>query len=115
MSGRDEQAAACCSPLASSTMSRSEAEVTASVFKALSDPHRVRIVNLLATSDEAVCVCDITEIIELSQPTTSFHLKKLTAAGLLQRRQQGTWAYYSIDRDVLARLRDVFEVKELVR
>lgn len=107
--------AACCPPLASASMSEPEAETTAAVFKALSDRNRVRIVNLLANSDDPVCVCDITARIGLSQPTTSFHLKKLTAAGLLERRQRGTWAYYSINRNVLERLRDVFETRELVR
>jgi ArsR family transcriptional regulator, arsenate/arsenite/antimonite-responsive transcriptional repressor len=106
------QPAACCSPLASGSMSAAEAETTASVFKALSDAHRVRIVNLLADRDEAVCVCNITDSIGLSQATTSFHLKKLTAAGLLRREQRGTWAYYWLDRRVLERLRDVFDVVE---
>ena len=52
------------------------------MFKALADPGRVRIVNLLATAGEAVCVCDLTPQLDLSQPTVSFHLKKLVAAGL---------------------------------
>ncbi len=107
--------AACCSPLAAPTMSESDAVTTAQVFKALADPHRVRILNLLANSRDAVCVCDITDRIDLAQPTTSFHLKKLTSAGLLQRQQQGTWAYYSIKHEVLRDLRNVFEVKEARR
>jgi ArsR family transcriptional regulator, arsenate/arsenite/antimonite-responsive transcriptional repressor len=108
------QPAACCSPLGSPSMSDEEAGMTATVFKALSDRHRVRIVNLLANSEGAVCVCDITETVALAQPTVSFHLKKLTDAGLLSRERRGTWAYYAIERDVLARLRDVFEMKEPV-
>lgn len=93
-------------------MSEAEATVTARAFKALADPHRVRILNLLVNSPEPVCVCDITDHIALSQSTTSFHLKKLTSAGLLERRSEGTWAYYSIARDSLRHLRDVFDAKE---
>ena len=102
--------AACCSPLAAPTMSQSQAVTTARVFKALADPHRVRILNLLANSHEAVCVCDITAHIALSQPTTSFHLKKLTSVGLLERHQEGTWAYYSIKHHILSQLKNVFDI-----
>ena len=106
--------AACCAPLSAPLLSETDADTTAAVFKALSDPHRVRIVNLLSNSNESVCVCDITENLGLSQPTTSFHLKKLAQAGLLAREQRGTWAYYSLKRDVLARMQDVFQPKETV-
>ena len=99
----------CCAPLGRKHITDQETEATAALFKALSDPHRVRIFNLLATSDAPVCVCDLTDQIELSQPTTSFHLKKLTAAGLIEREQKGTWAYYSINRDALARLARVVD------
>ena len=105
----------CCSPLRSATMTASDAEATAGVFKALSDTHRVRIVNLLANNRDAVCVCDITAEIGLSQPTTSFHLKKLTDAGLLQREQRGVWAFYSLDRAALRRLATVTSGKEARR
>ena len=106
------QAAECCTPLGQPAMSEEDARSTAAVFKALSDPHRVRIFNQLATSDAPVCVCDITDHIDLSQPTTSFHLKKLVSAGLLYREQRGTWAYYSINREVIGRLRGIFDLKE---
>jgi len=108
------QAAECCTPLGQPAMSEDDARTTASVFKALADPHRVQIFNQLATSDAPVCVCDITDHIRLSQPTTSFHLKKLVSAGLLHREQRGTWAYYSINREVIARLRSIFDLKEEV-
>lgn len=86
--------------------------MTAALFKALADPGRVRIVNLLANSEQAVCVCDLTQALGLSQPTVSFHLKKLTQAGLLTREQKGIWAYYSLDRTALARLSEMFAVGE---
>jgi ArsR family transcriptional regulator len=98
----------CCAPLAAPEMDTTEADATAGLFKALADPHRVRIVNLLSNSDGPICVCDLMEPLGLSQPTVSFHLKKLRDAGLIRREQRGTWAYYEIDRDALARLGRVF-------
>jgi ArsR family transcriptional regulator len=103
--------AACCTPLAATAMSDDEAETTARLFKALADPGRVRIVNLLANADAPVCVCDLTPQLDLSQPTVSFHLKKLVQAGLIEREQRGVWAFYSIDREALGRLSTVFELE----
>jgi ArsR family transcriptional regulator, arsenate/arsenite/antimonite-responsive transcriptional repressor len=97
-------AAACCAPLGAPSLSDDQAEATARVFRALADPHRVRIVNLLATSPDPVCVCEFTGPLGLSQPTVSHHLKKLVQAGLLEREQRGTWAYYGLRRDALGRL-----------
>ena len=97
-------AAACCAPLSAAGLSDDQAEATARLFKALADPHRVKILNLLATSLEPVCVCEFTEPLGLSQPTVSHHLKKLMDAGLLDREQRGTWAYYSLRRDALGGL-----------
>jgi ArsR family transcriptional regulator, arsenate/arsenite/antimonite-responsive transcriptional repressor len=97
----------CCAPLAGSEISPEEAEATASLFKALADPTRVRIVNMLANTADAVCVCEMNAHFDLGQPTVSHHLKKLVGVGLLKREQRGTWAYYSIDRAALKRLADV--------
>ena len=97
----------CCAPLTGRDLSAEEAEGTARLFKALADPTRVRIVNLLANRAEPVCVCVMNEEFELAQPTLSHHLKKLMTAGLLEREQRGTWAYYSIDREALRRLAGV--------
>ena len=107
----DQAPAACCSPLGATGLSEEEAETTAAVFKALSDPGRVRIVNLLANADGPACVCDLTPELGLSQPTVSFHLKKLVQAGLLEREQRGVWAFYSINREVLGRLATIFELE----
>ena len=107
----DATPAECCSPIAARTMSDDDAETTASVFKALSDPGRVRILNLIANADEPVCVCNLTPELGLSQPTVSFHLKKLVQAGLLEREQRGVWAFYSVNREVLRRLGKVFELE----
>jgi ArsR family transcriptional regulator len=98
---------ACCAPLAAPTLSADEAEATAGLFRALAEPARVRIVNLLTTSDEPVCVCDLVEPLGLSQPTVSHHLKKLVDAGLLEREQRGKWAYFSIKPEAMSRLADL--------
>jgi ArsR family transcriptional regulator len=97
-------AGACCAPLGTPSLSDADAEATAQLFRALADPHRVKILNLLATSPDPVCVCEFTGPLKLSQPTVSHHLKKLVQAGLLEREQRGTWAYYSLKRDALGGL-----------
>jgi ArsR family transcriptional regulator len=104
-----EPALECCRPLDSS-LSGEEAEANASLFKALSDPARVRIVSLLACNEGAACVCDLTPALGLSQPTVSHHLKKLVQAGLLLREQRGVWAYYSLDRDAVSRVASLLEI-----
>jgi ArsR family transcriptional regulator, arsenate/arsenite/antimonite-responsive transcriptional repressor len=103
--------AACCAPLGAPSLSDDQAETTARLFKALADPHRVKIINLLATSPDPVCVCEFTGPLGLSQPTVSHHLKKLLAAGLLDREQRGTWAYYSLNHDAMARLAAVVNLQ----
>jgi len=101
---------ACCGPLAAPTLSDDEATATADVFKALADPARVRIVNVLATSGEPVCVCHLVEPLGLSQPTVSHHLKKLTDAGLLEREQRGKWVYYALRPEAARKLAAVVEM-----
>ena len=103
----------CCRPLDAPSLSREDAEAAATLFKALADPARVRLVNLLATSDEPVCVCELTAPLGLSQPTVSHHLKKLTGAGLLERDQRGVWAFYALNREALAQLASLVELTEV--
>jgi ArsR family transcriptional regulator, arsenate/arsenite/antimonite-responsive transcriptional repressor len=105
----------CCAPLSGPALTDEEAEATASLFKALADPHRVRIVNMLAASDRPICVCDLVEPLGISQPTVSHHLKKLVTAGLLEREQRGTWAYYSLRSDALRRLSSVTDLEGSLR
>ena len=105
---------ACCAPLSEATISADEADAAATLFKALADPHRVLIVNRLLACGDAVCVCELNEDLELSQPTVSFHLKKLVNAGLLAREQRGTWAYYSVVPEAMKQLSQLFKVKETV-
>jgi ArsR family transcriptional regulator len=100
----------CCAPLGSSVLSDDEAEATATLFRALADPGRVRIVNVLATSGEPVCVCELIEPLGLSQPTVSHHLKKLADAGLVEREQRGRWAYFSLNSAAMERLSELADL-----
>jgi ArsR family transcriptional regulator len=102
---------ACCAPLAAPQLTEQEADATANLFKALGDPARVRIVNLIATAGGAVCACEFNDTLGLTQPTVSHHLKKLTEAGLLDREQRGKWAYFSLKRDAVEKLAAVADLK----
>jgi ArsR family transcriptional regulator len=102
----------CCAPLTAPTLSDAEAAATAELFRALGDPARVRIVNLLATNaGEPVCICNLTEPLGLTQPTVSHHMKKLVDAGLVEREQRGRWAYFSLKRDAVETLAAVADLK----
>lgn len=101
----------CCRPLGSPTLADDEIEAAATLFKALADPARVKILNLLATSEGPVCACELEPELGLTQATVSHHLKKLTRAGLLEREQRGKWAYFSIDRETTDRLAGLLEVR----
>jgi len=105
----------CCAPVAEPNITHEQADTLTAVFKALADPNRILIVNLLANAPDSVCVCDFVPRFGLSQGTVSFHLKKLLDAGLLEREQRGTWAYYSLDPEALDRLAEVFATKEEAR
>ena len=111
-STREAAAATCCAPLAATALSNEEALGTAELFRALGDPARVRIVNLIATTRAPVCACEFNDVLGLSQPTVSHHLKKLTDAGLLEREQRGKWAYFSLRRDAVETLAAVADLKE---
>jgi ArsR family transcriptional regulator, arsenate/arsenite/antimonite-responsive transcriptional repressor len=102
----------CCRPLGSPTLSEGEIEAAATLFKALADPARVRILNQVATAAGPVCACDFESPLGLKQATVSHHLKKLTEAGLLEREQRGKWAFFSINREAVGRLAELLEVDE---
>ncbi|HEU5372926.1 MAG TPA: metalloregulator ArsR/SmtB family transcription factor [Gaiellaceae bacterium] len=93
----------CCAP-AIAPVSPEIAERLASQFKALADPTRVGIVNRLAAASE-VCVCDLTSVFGLSQPTVSHHLRVLREAGLVDATKRGTWSYYRLVPDAIEPLR----------
>ena len=86
----------CCPPPPELTLLRSQAETGAALLASIADPTRLSIVNMLAGSSEAVCVCDITDSFTLGQPTISHHLRILREAGLIVGDRRGKWVYYSI-------------------
>lgn len=92
------QTASCCSPaVAATTVDASAAERIAATFKALGDPTRVRLLSLIAASEDAeACICDLTDPVGLTQGTVSHHMRILADAGLVSRDQRGRWAYYAI-------------------
>lgn len=93
---------ACCAPLTGGVLDDAAAERLTRVFKALGDPTRVKLVSLIAASaDGEACVCDLTEPVQLSQPTVSHHMKLLVDAGLITREQRGKWAYYRVAHESL--------------
>ena|SRR5436189_4376851 len=96
----------CCGP-DTPVLEPAAAEELAAAFKALADPTRVAIVNRLAAADE-VCVCDLTEAFELTQPTISHHLRVLREAGLVDAERRGTWSYYRVVPEAIERLRATF-------
>jgi ArsR family transcriptional regulator len=93
----------CCGP-ETEPLTVPESVELAARFKALADPTRVAIINSLAAAEE-VCVCNLTETFDLSQPTISHHLKILREAGLVESSRRGTWAYYRLVPEAIAALR----------
>lgn len=76
-------------------MAESHASELATMFKALGDPVRLRLLSLIASSPGGeACVCEISATFDLSQPTISHHLKLLRSAGLVDCERRGTWVYY---------------------
>lgn len=97
-----ESAVPCCPPITAGELSVADAEKMAAMFKALSDPVRLRLFSKIASHPRAeACVCDIQDV-GVSQPTVSHHLKKLREAGLLTSERRGTWVYYRVAPSVLA-------------
>ncbi len=103
-----------CVPVGTLSLADDEAEATARVFKALGDPARVKILDLVATAEGPVCACEFTPALGLSQATVSHHLKKLTEIGLLEREQRGKWAYFSLNADALEQLAGLISIPEVV-
>ena len=101
----------CCAPLAEPALSEAGAKELETLFKALADRHRVKILNrLLAAGGEAVCVCDFEAMLDLKQPTVSYHLKQLLNAGIVTREKRGSFAYFAIAPGALDRLRGLLEL-----
>ena len=96
-------AAECCAPSAGANPSL-DAERLATVAKALSEPLRVRIVDLLRRSEEPVCQCELIALYDIKQSLLSHHMRKLVDAGLVDVERRHKWAYYSVSTDALKEL-----------
>jgi ArsR family transcriptional regulator len=101
----------CCEPVLAEAIDANEADELAQAFKLLSDPIRLRILSLVANAPGGeLCACELPGITGRSQPTVSHHLSLLTEAGLISRRQRGKWAWFRVERDRMAVLRDALEL-----
>jgi ArsR family transcriptional regulator, arsenate/arsenite/antimonite-responsive transcriptional repressor len=104
----------CCLQLGRESLEDEQADATATLFKALADPARVKVMSLLARSEAPVCACEFIPALGLTQATVSHHLKKLTDAGLLEREQRGKWAYFSLNPEAVSRLEGLVRIPEVV-
>ena len=94
----------CCEPVVYPDVERQHAERMAHVAKALGDPVRLQLVNVLRKHAGKVCVCELVPLFDLTQPTVSHHLKVLREAGIVGSERQGLWAYYYVIPDALKEL-----------
>lgn len=93
----DAASAACCATCAAPVLAEAAARKTARLLKAIADPNRLRLLSIVKHGpSDGTCVCDLTEPLQLGQPTVSHHLKILVDSGLLAREKRGTWAYYTL-------------------
>ena len=98
----------CCRPV-TSDLSDEDADGLESLFAALADKHRLKIIShLLKFETSACCVCELEPQLRISQPTVSYHLKRLTDVGLLEREKRGTFAYYRLAPEAIDRVRALF-------
>jgi ArsR family transcriptional regulator, arsenate/arsenite/antimonite-responsive transcriptional repressor len=86
----------CCDPVAYPEIERDDAERMGRVAKALGDPIRVQLVDVLRKHAGKVCVCELVPLFDVSQPTLSHHLKTLRDAGVVDSERRGLWAYYYV-------------------
>ncbi|MCV7404172.1 ArsR/SmtB family transcription factor [Mycobacterium marseillense] len=104
----------CCPALGAAALAEPQAAELAAMFKALSDPVRLRLLSLIASHPGGqACVCEISRTFDLSQPTISHHLKTLRSAGLLDCERRGTWVYYWVVPAALQQLSSVLHVDAL--
>ena len=100
----------CCS-LTTAPIDSGDAERMARMFKALSDPTRLRVLSHVAAQGcDSVCACDLIDVLDIRQPTISHHLKKLVEAGILTREQRGKWAHYTVVTEAFEELRQFLQL-----
>jgi ArsR family transcriptional regulator len=95
---------ACCEPLVFPEVTPEGADRVAAIAKALSDPIRVQLVDVLRQHAGEVCVCELVPLFDVSQPTLSHHLRKLREAGIVGVERRGLWAYYYVVPEALEEL-----------
>ncbi len=94
----------CCEPVVYPDVQRAHARRMAVVAKALGDPIRLQLVDVLRRHAGEVCVCELVPLFDVSQPTLSHHLAKLRAAGIVDSHRRGLWAYYYVKPQALDEL-----------
>jgi ArsR family transcriptional regulator, arsenate/arsenite/antimonite-responsive transcriptional repressor len=94
----------CCDPVVYPDIEREQAERMGKVAKALGDPVRMQLVDVLRKHAGKVCVCELVPLFDLAQPTVSHHLKVLREAGIVGSERQGLWAYYYVRPEALEEL-----------
>ena len=94
----------CCEPVVYPGIEREQAERMARAAKALGDPIRMQLVDVLRKHAGKVCVCELVPLFDLSQPTVSHHLKVLREAGVVGSERRGLWAYYYVNPESLQEL-----------
>ena len=106
MAERSDLTVSCCPPVSAGALDELEAAELATVFKALADPVRLRLLSMVASvGDGEVCACDMVGPVGRSQPTVSHHMALLVEAGLVTREQRGKWAWYRMERSRLDAVR----------
>ena len=105
MNDTDDLLGRCDTPLVAPVLSDAQALALASALKAAADPMRIKILHrLVSAAPSGVCVCDLTAPLGLAQPSVSYHLRILRNAGLVDRRQERNFAYYSVRPGALNQL-----------
>ncbi len=94
----------CCVPVAYPDVDSDRAERMAVVAKAIADPVRLQLVDVLRKHAGKVCVCELIPLFDLSQSTISHHLRTLREAGIVDSERRGLWAYYYVKREGLEEL-----------
>jgi ArsR family transcriptional regulator, arsenate/arsenite/antimonite-responsive transcriptional repressor len=94
----------CCKPVVYPDVQRAQALRMAEVAKALGDPIRLQVVDVLRKHAGQVCVCELVPLFDVGQPTLSHHLKKLREAGIVDSERRGLWSYYYVVPDALQEL-----------
>jgi len=106
----------CCTPLLREPLTASQAADLARILKALADPTRLRLVSMVAAHEGTeACVCELTDRLDLTQPTISHHLKILVDAGIFTREQRGKWAYYALVPRALDAVSAVLSTRQSAR